>query len=234
FERDSDERNEVRISTRATEDEVLVEIADTGRGIPAEHLERLFDPFFTTKSVGEGSGLGLSICYNIIESYAGRIEVESSPGEGSRFVVRLPIAIGPGAAARVVDAPPSPAPPERARILIIDDEPLVLSTAKLILGREHEVLGARSGREALEVLHREPEVDVILCDLMMREISGMELYASLRRNAPALADRMVFMTGGAFTRTAQEFLGDVKNPCIEKPFKASDLMQIVRQAIRVP
>jgi PAS domain S-box-containing protein len=223
------ERNEIRVRTSATESEVRVEIADTGKGIAPEHLERLFDPFFTTKSASGGSGLGLSICYNIVTSYGGRIEVESKLGAGSRFVLHLPIGRAPRA---VVSAEKRPAAERRhGRVLVVDDEPFVVSTIKIILGRSHDLVGVASGAEALKILEDDDRFDVILCDLMMQQSSGMDLYSAIARRQPALARRMLFMTGGAYTPHAQRFLAAVPNPCIDKPFGPAELVSIVEQVM---
>jgi PAS domain S-box-containing protein len=223
------ERNEIRIRTSATESEVQVEIADTGRGIALEHLERLFDPFFTTKSASGGSGLGLSICYNIVSSYGGRIDVESKLGAGSRFVLHLPIAHAPRAVGATEKRPPAAS--RHGRVLVVDDEPFVLSTIKVILGRSHNLVGAANGAEALKILEGDDQFDVILCDLMMQQSSGMDLHAALVRRQPELARRMLFMTGGAYTPYAQRFLAAVPNPRIDKPFRPAELLSIVEQVI---
>ena len=222
------EQNEIRIRTSATESEVQVEIADTGKGIAREHLERLFDPFFTTKSASGGSGLGLSICYNIMSSYGGRIEVESQPGAGSRFVLHLPIARARRAAA-AAEKPPAAAR-RHGRVLVVEDEPFVLSTIRIILGRSHNLVTATSGAEALKILECDDRFDVILCDLMM-QTSGMDLHAELLRRRPELAARMLFMTGGAYTPHAQRFLASVPNPRIDKPFRPAELVSVVDQVI---
>ncbi len=223
------ERNEISIATRATEEEVLVEVSDTGAGIAPENLERLFDPFFTTKSSSGGSGLGLSICYNIVSAYGGRIEVESKPGMGSRFTVRLPIARAPR-----VERPAVPvirAPSRRGRILVIDDEPFVLSTITMILGRDHELVGVGGGAEAMAAIEKDDHFDVILCDLMMHKSSGMDVYGQLLKRHPQLARRVVFMTGGAYTPAARRFLARISNPCVDKPFGAADLTKVVEQVM---
>ena len=223
------ERNEISIATRATEEEVLVEVSDTGAGIAPENLERLFDPFFTTKSSSGGSGLGLSICYNIVSAYGGRIEVESKPGMGSRFTVRLPIARAPR-----VERPAVPAiraPSRRGRILVIDDEPFVLSTITMILGRDHELVGVGGGAEALAAIEKDDHFDVVLCDLMMHKSSGMDVYGQLLKRHPQLARRVVFMTGGAYTPAARRFLARISNPCVDKPFGAADLTKVVEQVM---
>jgi PAS domain S-box-containing protein len=223
------ERNEISIATRATEEEVLVEVSDTGSGISPENLDRLFDPFFTTKSSSGGSGLGLSICYNIVSSFGGRIEVESKPGMGSRLTVRLPIARAP----RVENAavPAIRAAPRRGRILVVDDEPFVLSTVTMILGRDHELVGVGSGAEALAAIEKDDHFDVILCDLMMQKSSGMDVYGQLLKRHPRLARRVVFMTGGAYTPAARSFLARISNPCVDKPFGVVDLTKVVEQVM---
>jgi PAS domain S-box-containing protein len=223
------ERNEIRIRTSATESEVQVEVADTGKGIAPEHLERLFDPFFTTKSTSGGSGLGLSICYNIVTSYGGRIEVESKLGAGSRFVLHLPIERAPRAVVTAEKRPPVAS--RHGRVLVVDDEPFVVSAIQIILGRSHDLVGVASGAEALKILEDDDRFDVILCDLMMQQGSGMDLYTAISRRQPELARRMLFMTGGAYTQHAQRFLAAVPNPCIEKPFGPAELVSVVEQVL---
>ena len=226
------EQNEIRIVTSSTECEVKVEISDSGRGIAPEHLERLFDPFFTTKSTTGGSGLGLAICYRIVSSYGGRIDVHSRLGAGSRFVVRLPAARAASAPVETVAEPVRHAAPRRGRVLVVDDEPFVLSTIKMILDREHEVVAAASGSEALRLLEADSRFDLILCDLMMQRGSGMELHTELVRRGSALAARIAFMTGGAYTPEARRLLARVSNPCIDKPFGPVELTTIVDQVLR--
>jgi PAS domain S-box-containing protein len=226
------ERNEIRIVTSASESEVKVEISDSGRGIAPEHLERLFDPYFTTHSTPGGSGLGLAICYKIVSSYEGRIDVDSRVGAGSRFVVRLPIARSPRAGVKaVVEQTPRTAA-SRARVLVVDDEPFVLSTIKMILDRDHEMVGVASGSEAMRLLDTDSRFDLILCDLMMQHGSGMELHAELVRRGSDLARRMAFMTGGAYTPEARRLLASVSNPCIDKPFGPAELTSVVDQLLR--
>jgi len=227
------ERNEIRVVTSASEADVKVEISDTGRGIAPEHLERLFDPFFTTKSKNGGSGLGLAICYKIVSSYGGTIDVDSRVGAGSRFVVRLPIAKSAPSAAEPLVVEPAPRQRVgRPRILVVDDEPFVLSTIRMILDREHDVVGVASGSEALRLLENDTRFDLVLCDLMMQRGSGMELYGELVRRDSPLARRMAFMTGGAYTPDARRLLAKSPNPCIDKPFGPAELTSIVDQILR--
>ncbi|MBN1209149.1 MAG: response regulator [Myxococcaceae bacterium] len=224
------EQHEVRLVTRRQgADHVLAEIRDTGCGIPQEVIGRIFDPFFTTKPVGVGTGLGLALCHAFITSMGGRIEVESQVGRGTVFRVALPVARG-----ETVQAPRAVESKEgvsmRGRVLVVDDDPLVSSALRRTLSREHEVEVVVSSRKALEML-KSPEgtYDVILCDLMMPEMTGMEVHAQLDAVAPERAARMVFVTGGAYTPAAQSFLERVANPRLEKPFEPEKLRERVRE-----
>lgn len=226
------ERNEIRVLTRQRGSEAVIEIHDTGVGIPSDRLERVFEPFYTTKPSGMGTGLGLSICRNIVTALGGRLEVESQVGRGSMFRIVLP-AVAP---ATITVLPPpvqelSPGVSRRGRILIVDDEPLVSQAIRRALQREHEVMALTSAREAHARLTRGEQFDLILCDIMMPEMSGIDLHEALERMSPALAGRMVFLTGGAFTPRAREFLSSIKNPCVEKPFLPRDLQELVRSLL---
>ncbi len=223
------ERNEVRVVTRRMEDLGVIEVRDTGMGIPAEQLVRIFEPFYTTKERGVGTGLGLAICRDIIAGFGGRLEVESQVGQGSVFRVVLPLTAAAGASVGQRATPaPVHAPTQRGRILIVDDEPLVCQAIRRALQREHEVRTLTGARKALELLAEGERFDIILCDVMMPEMSGMDLHAALLREVPEQAERMVFLTGGAFTPRAREFLSQVKNPCVEKPFLVGELQELVR------
>jgi PAS domain S-box-containing protein len=205
-----------------------VTISDTGTGIPAEVLPRIFDPFFTTKPVGVGTGLGLSICHGIVTSLGGEIQVESTPGAGSSFTVLLP----PAPVEARPAAPDGPQPPaRRGRILVVDDEALVGRAVTRILSHQHEVVARTSARAALEELARGAPFDLVLCDLMMPDMTGMELHARLQELAPAVAVRTVFLTGGAFTASARDFLARVPNARIEKPFEPDQLRSLVARAL---
>jgi len=219
-------RNFVRAETRTDESgRALVEIQDTGAGIPSEVLGRIFDPFFTTKPVGVGTGLGLSICHGIVTSLGGEIQVDSAPGRGTTFRVLLPPAPGTEAAP---EAPPDPAlGGRRGRVLVVDDEPLVGRAVTRVLAPRHEVVAVTSARDALSRLEADSGFDLVLCDLMMPEMTGMDLHAELSRRAPAMARRMVFLTGGAFTARAREFLDGVQNARVEKPFDPEGLRGLV-------
>jgi PAS domain S-box-containing protein len=210
---------------------VAVEIRDTGGGIPQEILGRIFEPFFTTKSVGSGTGLGLSITHGIVSEMGGSISVESAPGVGTTFRVLLPIAEGTQLRNDVAEPGVAPAPTRRARVLVVDDELLLLESLERVLSRAHEVACASTAREALERLRSGERFDVILCDLMMPDITGAEFYGELQRLDPAAAERVVFMTGGAFTPTAVEFLGAVTGPRLLKPLDPAKLRETIEEVL---
>ncbi len=232
--------NQLRVSTRRLGDSrVVIEIADTGTGIPHELLTRIFEPFFTTKRVGEGPGLGLSIARSIVTGLGGELSVHSELGKGSCFRVVLPVAdaatVAAAATASAVVARPVPrairAAAPRVRILVVDDDPGVNAVVMSLLAGDHDVTTAHSGREALAMLERDPEIDLIVCDLMMPEISGVDLFEALVLVRPSLQGRFLFMTGGAFTRSARDFLDRVAPPLLVKPFTEQALSDAVSQAL---
>ncbi len=206
----------IRVRARAASPaRVVVEVSDTGGGIAPENLGRIFDPFFTTKPIGSGTGLGLSICHGIVKSLGGDITVESELGGGTTFRVALPVASQPRAPDQVADVA---GPPRPGRVLVIDDEPAIGRSLGLLLGGEHTVECVTSARLALARLDAGERFDAIICDLMMPDMNGMEFHDEVIRVSPADAARIVFLTGGAFTATAREFLARVPNTVLEKPF----------------
>ncbi|WP_224363452.1 two-component regulator propeller domain-containing protein [Hyalangium versicolor] len=225
------EKNEVRlVLKRGAEGQVVAEVRDTGCGIPPEVLGHIFDPFFTTKPVGVGTGLGLALCHAFITSMSGRIEVESQVGQGTVFRVTLPASSVPAPRAPVVSEARPPGEPARGRVLVVDDDPLVSAALRRTLARDHQVEMLVSSQRALELLSSpEGDFDVILCDLMMPEVTGMELHAHLEAVRPDRARRMVFITGGAYTPGARSFLERVRNPRVEKPFEPERLRSQVRE-----
>jgi PAS domain S-box-containing protein len=225
------ERNEIRIVTRTDPGGVArVEIHDTGVGIPPHLLEQIFVPFFTTRPIGSGTGLGLSICHSIINSMGGKITVKSEVGKGTVFRVFLrPATLEP----RETPIPPSRVgtPHLRGRLLVVDDDELVAGALRRVLGREHDVTLVTSGRAALDYLASGAPVDAILCDLMMPEVTGMDVHEELSRLSPRKAERMIFLTGGAFTARAREFLDRVPNERMDKPFDSAALRTLVRKFV---
>jgi len=224
------DRNHITVATRHDPAlrSVIIEIRDSGTGMAPDVLRKLFTPFFTTKPVGEGTGLGLPICQRIVSSLGGEIAVESQLGIGTTFRVHVPIRELP-----VADrpAPPTASAPlaRRGRLLIVDDEPMICSSLKRAL-RDHEVTVTTSGRAAIELLADDASrFDLVLCDLMMPEVTGMDLYDEVARRRPETAARIVFFSGGAFTSRARAFLEAVANPRIDKPVDPLTLRRLVQE-----
>ena len=225
------ESNTIRVSVRRGEEGwVAVEVTDSGCGIPPEALQNLFTPFYTTKPPGVGTGLGLAICQRIVNSAGGRILVESRVGHGTTFRVLLKVADGP-ASEHTASIPPPAAPRRRARILVIDDEPMIVTLLRRTLGTEHEVITTIHAREALERVRSGEEFDLIFCDLLMPQITGMEIYAEIEQHRPDYLQRMIFMTGGAFTPASRAFLQSTTNAHVEKPFDVQKVRALVNARI---
>jgi signal transduction histidine kinase len=209
---------------------VFVEVRDTGTGIARENMPRIFDAFFTTKPIGVGTGLGLSICHRIVRGLGGDIQIESERGRGTTVRVLLP----PSSAKIEAPRPPPKVAPaaRRGRVLIVDDEVMFAKAVARSIAGEHDVELASSAADALGRLRAGERFDVIICDLMMPQMTGMELHAELTRLAPEQAARIVFVTGGAFTPGAREFLDAVPNHRIEKPFETQQLRAVLSDRIR--
>jgi PAS domain S-box-containing protein len=206
----------------------VVKVRDTGKGIAADVLPQIFDPFFTTKPVGQGTGLGLAICHSIVSSLGGTIQVESTPDRGSTFKVTLPRAAGEVRKSPEPTLTPLPLP--RGIVALIDDEPSVLVALQRLLGPYHEVKTFTEARIALDVLPR-LKPDVIFCDVMMPEMSGTEIYHRLLATHPILAERVVFMTGGAFSESARDFLDQAQRPILDKPFTAEGVRRMANEQL---
>jgi len=210
------ERNRVVVQTRRLCDRIEVRVSDTGCGIAEENLQRLFMPFFTTKPRGVGTGLGLSICQDIVRQHRGAIRVESRVGEGTTFTVTIPIETG-----RVRTTTPmvvtTSAASRPGRVLLIDDEPMLANAYRRMLEREHDVRVVSDGHAAIALLSEDPGFDVVFCDLMMPNVSGIAVYRAAVERRPELAKRFVFMTGGAFTAEARSFLDSIDNLRLDKP-----------------
>jgi len=229
------EENRVRLSLRSGQGgQVELEVSDNGRGMSPEVQRRIFDPFFTTRSVGEGIGLGLSICLTLVQGMGGRIEVASAPGWGSTFRVVLP------ALPAVAEAPSPEAPAAREpsvrrprrRLLLIDDEASVGSSVSRLVRDRYEVHCVQDAREALRLLSGGMRFDAILCDVMMPGMSGMDFLTELERLAPDQALRTGLMTGGVFTAQAREFVGRRSRKLLEKPFERERLCTFVEHLLQ--
>ena len=221
------DQNEVRIRTGTSETgEAVIEIRDTGSGIPDELRGRIFEPFFTTKPTGQGTGLGLAICVKIIRDLGGRIEVSSALGSGTTFRVVLPAVTTTMRRSEPPTAPVSSGARFDDHVLIVEDDHRVAEALRRLL-RNYEVTVAHNGDEAL-ALCRERRFDAVVCDLVMPKRPGWELHEALAADNPDLASRMIFVTAGATRPQARNFLARVDNPVLEKPFDAEELKRLVR------
>jgi len=225
------ESNEIRVRTWQEGEEVFAEVRDTGKGISETHLPHVFEPFFTTKEIGVGTGLGLPISKSIVEEYGGRIDVESEVGKGTRFTVRLPVKKAEEFDEAVLATPALAQPAVSGRILVVDDEPGIRGVIVRML-RGHNVVEAASGEDARKLLEADQAFDLILCDMMMSSMSGVQLHEWLEVTHPVLAKQFVFITGGAFTPKAREYLTKVSNLRLEKPFDVANFKKIVSELLR--
>ncbi|MEM6293504.1 MAG: ATP-binding protein [Myxococcota bacterium] len=218
----------IAVSAEASGGWVSLTVDDTGEGIAPQVLGRIFDPFFTTKGHREGTGLGLAISHRIIAQFGGSIAVESRHGEGSTFTVRLPEAASP--IRRLSEATRERSVP-RARVLIVDDEPGLADAFAHALPR-HDVVTATSGHEALQHIASQT-FDVIVCDLMMPEIGGREVYGAVAARDEEAAARMLFVTGDAFTEEAQAFVREMGERVLYKPISARALRDSVAEVLEL-
>ena len=225
------EANTIRISTALDGERVAVSIADTGPGIPPDVQRRLFTPFFTTKPVGVGTGLGLAISHRIVTNLGGTIGFDSEVGKGTTFRVCLPLARG-ATVSRSDEVPLPTTAKRRGHVLVIDDEESLALALARYLAQDHEVVAVTRGRDAIERITRGERFDVILCDLMMPQVTGMELHASIAQVDRSQADRIVFVSGGAFTSAARQFLDAIPNRRIEKPFELRRVRDLVNELVK--
>jgi CheY-like chemotaxis protein len=219
----------IRVSTRSTEDGVVLQVEDDGPGVPPALAERIFEPFFTTKSAERGTGLGLSLCADIIHQHLGTLQLADALEGGACFEIYLPLQTG----LRVADARPARhAEAQGRRILVVDDEVTLVRAYRRFLGRRHDVVVAYGGEEALQVLATDDKFDLILCDLMMPGVDGVGVYERLRHQQPHLLDRIVFCSGGPTTLRCERFLTEPGVVFFEKPLRHDALNQWLAQTGR--
>ena len=212
-------------------DAVVLEVNDDGPGIPEDVRTKIFDPFFTTKEVGKGTGLGLTVAYAIVEEHGGRIRVESQPS-GAAFVVELPVSgLGTPAKPARAAAAPSMEAVKGASVLIVEDErALAAAVGEALTDAGLKVDHAGDGAEALARV-RQQTYDVVICDLKMPRVDGMTLYRAIAAATPALARRVIFVTGDVAGTDAERFLEDSGCRWLAKPFRLADLLRAVRETL---
>lgn len=220
---DKRDSNTIRVATYTGDGgRAVIEVDDTGHGIAPSDLDKIFDPFFTTKPHGVGTGLGLYMSRTIVARYGGEIRVDSTPGKGTRVTIELPAASAAQANAARASAAPELSP--GARVLVVDEDP---RSAERLDG--FHVTRVATGEKAGELLGGGQQFDVVLCDLVLPDQSGIELYEQVARRSPAACERFVFMTGDTFTPAIRAFLAGVSNLCVSKPIGSAMLAELLRR-----
>ncbi|NNM58744.1 MAG: response regulator [Legionellales bacterium] len=221
------EKNIIQVTTMFETEQIKVVISDTGCGMSSDTMSRIFDPFFTTKYADNGTGLGLSICHEIIYNLNGTITVESVQNKGTTFLVTLPISRKVPEIKKETSVAKAM---EKRKLLIIDDEPYLLKSIERLLGHYHHVTTALGGKAGLEMLtQKDSHFEVVLCDLSMPDLDGVDLYYSLCKENPPMKSRIIFMTGGAYIKKLEEFVKNEELIFIEKPFNLNELLAAIEQ-----
>jgi two-component system NtrC family sensor kinase len=226
----------IRTSTNPQNTRIVVEVVDDGPGIPESYLTRIFDPFFTTKEVGKGTGLGLSLSYGMIKEHGGNIYARSRLGDGSTFVIELPIITRlqdePGMAPELM---PQALQFENLvrgkRILVVDDEKYILDFfVEVFYSLPMSVDTASDGRAAMHKM-QDNDYDLIVTDFKMPQMSGRELFNWIKENRPHLAKRIIFVTGDTVSLETRSFFEDNQNRFLAKPFKIEEVKEVIQQAL---
>ena len=223
----------IEIATKCEPDGLSVNISDNGPGIPEAVAQHVFEPFFSTKSEGEGTGLGLSISLGIVKEHGGNITVDpggAGSGRGATFSVERPTGVRAALSPLAHGTESEPAPPERQerlRVLVVDDEPHILHYMQATLESwGHEVVLAHDGSQALKRALMQP-FDLIICDLRMPRLGGREMFHTLARMHPTVANRIIFATGDTVRGDTLQFLEELGRPFLQKPFKLDALRRVL-------
>jgi CheY-like chemotaxis protein len=231
-----EDKGDGRIVLRSsvTTEHVIVTVEDDGRGIPGETLDVIFEPFFTTRAGKGGTGLGLSICRDIVVRAGGNLLAKSTVGKGTTMEVTLARYRGDGVGREVPGPPRLPAEVRpsatRRRVLVIDDEPAIVRTLCRSLAPHAEVTGEADPARALErILQAGTQLDVILCDVMMPGLTGIDLHERVARERPELAGCFVFITGGTYTARTRDYLARVPNLCLDKPVDVAQVLAAIER-----
>lgn len=247
-------RGEIRILTRMEPDpdRIFVEVSDNGSGLKTEDLTRVFDPFFTTREVGQGTGLGLSVCYGIIREHGGQITARNGEAGGAVFTIELPVmaeslvaasappsgfapavteprgaAPAPSFALVAPDEDPADLTPRRCKALVVDDEESNAALVRRVLtSAGYDVESTTLSRRALVMIERTP-YDVVIADVKMPELSGQELYGRACQIRPEMARRFIFITGDIDGQDTREFLDETRCSYFMKPFNLERLTAAV-------
>jgi PAS domain S-box-containing protein len=212
-------------------DAVVLEVTDDGPGVSADMRGKIFDPFFTTKEVGKGTGLGLTVAYAIVQEHGGRIRVEER-SQGASFLVELPVSdVGVTRQTPRAQSAPSMEAVQGAAVLLVEDErALAAAVCEALTDAGLKVDYAGDGEEALARV-RQKDYDAVICDLKMPRVDGMMLYRAMAAATPALARRVIFVTGDVAGTDAERFLEDTGCRWLAKPFRLGDLLRAVRDTL---
>lgn len=218
--------SEILVETEDNGEGIAIRVSDNGEGIPPSLRSRVFDPFFTTKPASVGTGLGLSVATDIVTKHRGHLSLVESVLGGSSFEVYLPCDTGFSLRPRT---PTTEATSRPCRVLIVDDEPTLVRAYRRLLSKSHQVVGAFGGDEALAILARDDDFDLILCDLMMPRVDGAAVYRHLLRWQPHLVPQLLFCTGGPTTPECRQFLAETQVDVVIKPVTQEILLEWVRR-----
>ena len=218
------------IRSRRNDDLVTLSVADTGPGVPQEIRTRVFEPFFTTKSGKGGTGVGLSLCLNIVASHGGQMLIEDTIGGGATFLISLPVATAIKEAA--TGEQDAVILPNGLKILLVDDEiELAQTLADLLEPEGHNIDIAINGAVALEKL-RKGKFDAIISDLRMPVLDGPGLYEGLKAELPFYLNRIIYVTGDTLSQHVQTFLSQNPVPVVEKPYRLNDVRRAVAELLK--
>jgi two-component system cell cycle sensor histidine kinase/response regulator CckA len=222
--------NEITLTSRTDgQGRAVAEIRDTGCGMTREVMDNIFEPFFTTKPLGQGTGLGLSVSHGIVESFGGTITFESEPGRGT--LVRVVLPAGRSKRAKAPPPVPIPAPGRRGYLMVVEEEPLVRSALRRVLGSQHAITCPRTDAEALALITGGMRFDLILCDLPSPEVGDLFFYDEILRRDPDQARRIIFLTGGTIPPGMLEFLSSIPNRRLGKPCDMQDIRRTVNELL---
>ncbi|MFC2035266.1 PAS domain S-box protein [Chloroflexota bacterium] len=223
-------RGNFLLKTEKIDDTIQISFTDDGHGITKKDLDKIFNPFFTTRKVGEGTGLGLSVCHGIITEHNGTIRAESEWGKGTTIIIELPI-IAKIEQTVKIDLETEATGVKPVKILVVDDEPVIQEYLSTVLRKDgHEVESVDNGEDAIERLGTD-DYDVILLDIKLPGKTGIEIYDWLQQNFTTLIKRVVIMTGDVMGRETLSFMSKTKVPYITKPFNSEQIKQVVAKII---
>jgi len=221
-------RPQIWLRAAADGPHVLLILEDNGPGVPADAVENIFQPFFATKARGGNAGLGLKICSDVVAEHGGHIEVHERGGGGAAFHVLLPRVDADGEPSlSETPLPPSASAGAHRRVLVIDDDPVLARTLRRGL-KPHEVRTASSASEAeIQLLDPTYSPDLIVCDVFLPGVNGHVLHQRVRAERPHIADRFVFVTGGALGRAEADYVKSSGRPTLLKPVDVKALLALL-------